>query len=754
MNDNQMIAGISSVNEKPLDLKKHLFAILKHKWKILFFALVITAVAVAFVLSKPHMYTAKATLMIEPKDSQMLSGDRVFGIDTSSSEYLLTQFEILKSNTISQEVIERLNLQSHKEFNPNLREPMFADLRNYIEIHLAESELAAQLGLTPKVEQIPNEAQRLAQEKALVLASFKSRLVIEPKRKTQLVSISFTSENAALAALIANELGTVYIENNLNAKFQMSKQASEWLGDRMQVLKNRLNESETKLQEFVRKEGLVESDSKAGVSELASRELNELTSKLNEAKNRRVAAASLYNLSTSAENDLAVMSTLPEITNHPLIRDLKLAEGQADRLVMELSQRYGPKHPRMQTAQAELRSTRQKLNKELNELLRGIKNEVTSARNAEAALSAEIQTKKNEYRDLSVKRTRYNELAREVDSNKQLYEMFMGRYKETTASSDFGATIANFTDKAVAPLYPSAPKRKLIVVLAFLTALGFGCVIAVIRDALNEGFVNVQQVEEGLGLNLLAALPKVKFNKSEIEAYLYFNEKDKSFAEGIRTVRTGYMLSNLNSDKKVVLVTSTVPSEGKSTCSTSLAFALSSLEKTLLIDADLRKPSLGTKFKFSGFQPGLANLIAGTHDLEDCLVHDRRSELDILPAGLIPPNPLDLFVSKRFEQILAMLKTKYDRIVIDSAPLQPVSDTHLLAQHCDSCILVIKAATTRQPQVKVAVGRLIQNGVRIDGVILNRMDLKDAHKYGDYQTYSDYYTQNHNKVHGKEARVA
>ncbi|GLP96018.1 GumC family protein [Paraferrimonas sedimenticola] len=749
MEQSPMLSASAMNEEKPLDIKKLILVLLKYKWRIMFFAGLITSIAVAVVLSKPSLYTASATLMIEPKDSKVLSGEQVFGINTRSSEYLLTQFEILKSDSISLQVIERLDLVNHPEFNPALDESNSSDLKDFFKMFINVRDWIPFLAeAEPEVE--PTEEQKRYTTERIVLAAFKAKLSISPKRKTQLVTIRFSSESPNLAARVANTVGTVYIENNLNAKFQMSKQASEWLGVRMQELKDKLVVSETELQEFVRTEGLVETGGKAGVSELAQRELNELTTQLTDARNRRVAAASLYNLSTTSEKDIAIIQSIPEITNHPLIRDLKLAEGQAERTVTELSQRYGPKHPRLQAARSDLQNISRTLNQELNELVRGIKNELASARAAEATIKREIQAKKNEYRDLSVKRAKYNELAREVESNQQLYDLFMSRYKETTASGDFGATIANFTDRATAPLLPSSPKRKLIVMTVFGGALAIGCVLALVFDAFNDSFNGVKQIEEGLALSLLGVLPRVKLKKGKAPAYMYFDDKERTFSEGIRTVRTGYMLSNINNQGKVVIVTSSVPAEGKSTCSISLAFALAPLEKTLLIDGDLRRPSIGNKFEFSGYQPGLANLISGTHELKDCIVKDRRAGLDIMPAGLIPPNPLDMIFSERFKEVLAMLRDQYDRIVIDTAPCQAVSDTFVLSQFADSCILVVKANATRTGAVKSTVGKLVQQGVKIDGVILNGLDVKKANKYGDYQTYAEYYTDGSERKGGLE----
>ncbi|RJG47907.1 GumC family protein [Motilimonas pumila] len=716
--------------EQMIDIKQVWMTLMKYKWLIMFFSIVVTSIATMVALSKPSIYTSTATLLIESKQAKAVSVEEVYGLDPRINEYFLTQFEILKSDAIAMDVINKLDLINNPEFNPNLTPKK----------KLIDFDLVSLLPFLANFKKPPVAVspERLAfKTEQQVLSAFKSKLAIMPIRKTQLVRISFKSENPQLAADIANAVGNAYIESNLDATLQVANKASGWLNERMSTLKTALQQSEETLQRFLQDEGLVDIE---GVGGLASQELNELTTQLNHARDRRVASESLNNMLQENSNSVSQLTSIPEITNHPVIRDSKLAVSTAQRKVSDLSKRYGPKHPTMKAANAELRNARANLNQEIKQLMAGLSTELAAAKQAEKTLESELEKRKFEYQSLTVKSSQYAELKREVDSNRQLYDLFLTRYKETSASSDFGSTIARFTDNAKPALFPSAPNRKMMVIIAFVFAFGFACVVAFVVEAMNDTFTRVKQVEPELGVNLLGVLPEIKVKKKKLPVNIYFDEKQKAYSEGIRSIRTGYMLSNMNQENKVLMLTSSEPNEGKTSVSVSLAYSLAQLEKTILIDCDLRRPSLAKRFGIPASQPGLANLIAGTHSFEECLVKDEATGLDVLVAGLIPPNPQELIASANFGQLISNLKQQYNRVVIDTAPCQAVSDALLISKNVDSCILVTKAEQTRTVIVKQTLGKLVQQGVKIDGVILNNLNMKKAQRYGDFESYSEYYS--------------
>jgi succinoglycan biosynthesis transport protein ExoP len=222
----------------------------------------------------------------------------------------------------------------------------------------------------------------------------------------------------------------------------------------------------------------------------------------------------------------------------------------------------------------------------------------------------------------------------------------------------------------------------------------------------------------------------------------FFDTKHHMFSESVRTLRTSLQLLNIDKPSKTILITSSVPKEGKSTVAINLAYAIGQLNKVLLIDTDLRRPTLAKQFGFPGFQPGVANLVAGTHSLAECIVTDDYSNVDLICAGTIPPNPQEILASNKFKQLINELKDKYDHIILDSAPTQAVSDAMVVSNVCDSVVYVVRSDSTSDKIINNGLSRFLQIGHRVDGVVLNQVDLKKAKKTGEYSGFYDQYGYN------------
>jgi capsular exopolysaccharide synthesis family protein len=235
----------------------------------------------------------------------------------------------------------------------------------------------------------------------------------------------------------------------------------------------------------------------------------------------------------------------------------------------------------------------------------------------------------------------------------------------------------------------------------------------------------------------------VKHDKDkDLSLHCFYKKDQRAFSESIRTLRTSFTLTNIDKAQQVIQVTSSQPNEGKTTTSINIAFAMAQMESVLLIDADMRRPSICKLFGLPAYQPGLANLIAGTEKLEDCIYKDEQSGIDVLTAGMIPPNPLELLSSPKFVELLADFRTKYDRIVIDMAPTQAVSDALVVSKYVDSLIYIIRADYTRQKVAKNGIGRLLEVNAKLAGVVLNYVDVSKKENYEGYHGYYDYYAYN------------
>ena len=709
--------------EEVIDLRQYWMTINRNKWSILSFAVIISILTTLVVFSMQPVYRATATLLIESQQANVVSIEEVYGLDSSNNEYFLTQFEILKSRQLAEKVILKLNLLDHPEFNPEPSTLSF-NWRDLIPVELPQQTVSE---------------EELAQSKfQSVTTDFLGRLTISPIRKTQLVNITFEAHDRLLAA---KAVGDAYIDNNLEARLQLTYKASEWLMERLTGLREQVNSSEEKLQQYRNAEQIIGSD---GGATIANNELSLISTRLVDARRTRLEAESLYRqVKSVASPSPEAFEHIPLILNHPLVRDLKRAELETALKKADLAKRYGAKHPQMKAVESELNDVRAALYSQIKKIISSVENDYRIALANERSLKNDQTNAKQNLQSINNKEHKLQSLKKEAESNRQLYDTFFTRLKETNATGDLQTANARISDPAIAPPFPAKPKKKLIVVLAFVASIMFGIVLAFLMEALNNTVKSATDVESKLHSTMLGLLPLLDKGKSmENTSYsAYITDPQSPYSESVRTIRTGVVLSALDSPHKTLCCTSSIPGEGKTSVAINLATSLGQMEKVLLIDADMRKPSIAKAFELSNKQPGLSNLVAGTSKLEECIHRADVNNIDLMTAGIIPPNPLDLLASKRFAKVLEILETKYDRIVIDTAPTQAVSDALVLAPHVGAMIYVVKADSTNYQQAKSGLKRLRDVNAPIIGVVLNQLDIKKASKYygNEYQGYYDSY---------------
>lgn len=713
-------------SEEVIDLRKYFSVINRSKWHILLLAVLITILTTFIVLNMKQVFSAKATLLIEAQQAKAVKIEEVYGMNSAQQEYYLTQFEILKSRTIAEAVIEKLNLGNHPDYaeKPSLNEKFKS--------------------LVPFLASAPEKGESIEQvtlhRREHLLRQFTKNLTIEPVRKTQLVNIYFESHDPKLAADVANAIGETYIDSQLEAKMGITQKANTWLGGRLGELRQRLDDSEKAMQDFRLREGLVDV---AGVRGLGSQELERLGVELTAARAKKAQVDGFIRvISQYGKDNVDKLESLPEITAHPSVQNVKKEVITAERKVSELSKTYGPKHPKLLAVKSELATVQENLREQIRKLIAGIENESQTEGQNLAALEAEMARAKGQYQDVSGKEAEYQRLQREVETNRQLFDTFMSRQKETEVAGNFDSAVARFTDKAVTATEPIKPKRKMIVILAFVAAIGFGVIIAFIMESLNDTIKTTQDVEVILQQRALGIIPKLQDKKSLADFNrTFFDTENRPFAESVRSIRTSLALLALDRPLQVLVVTSSVPEEGKSTVSSNLSFAFAQLENVLLIDADMRKPTIAKRFGLPAFQPGLANYLTETETLEDCIVRDEQGGVDILPAGTIPINPLELLAHPRFLALLTELKGRYTKIIIDTPPVQAVSDALVIARLADAVVMVVKADQTRSGLVQNSLAKLIQSHAKLYGVVLNDLDVKKAERYYGSYGYYQYYAE-------------
>ena len=728
--ERNLIAPRQDEDDDEIDLLKLWQTVWQRKWSIASLVLIVTMVAILVVMAITPIYRAAATLLIEQKSAKVVSIEQIYGLEGTGQEYLQTQFELLKSRVLAERVVRQLNLTTHPEFDPRQRPAPLLDIKGLFRDFNVQRFLPSVYPVDLQEQPALSEAQIFdAVTKALM-----SRIVISPQGKTQLVKVEVEMADAAMAALAANALANGFIEGQLEASMEMSVTATTWMNSRLGELRTKLTMAEDSLQAFREAENLVDVD---GVATISASQLSLTGDRMIDARRQRAEAESQYRqVRDMRSGSWERMASIPAVLGHPLIQQFNTQEAKARAKFEELSRRYGERHPAMEAARSDLNAASASLRGQVEQVVAGIERNYQLAVANENSLQASFNSNKSQIQDISRKEFKVRELQREVDVNRTLYDTFMTRLKETAATSDLDSTNARVVDQAVVPTQPVKPKKSLIVAIAALLAL-FGAVgLTLLLDALNNTFKSTEQVEGRLNIPVLGILPLLKERKRGELARMFVNDKDKGFSESIRTIRTSVVLAGINHPHQVAAVNSAIPGEGKSTVSVNLALCLGQVEKVLLIDADLRHPTLAKNFDFAVGTPGLANLIAGTATLSECV--RTVDGIDMISAGTVPPNPLELLSSPRFAKALEVLKSKYQRIIIDSPPTQAVSDAVVLSRFANSLIYVVKSNATAIPLVEKGIGQLLQNNAPVTGIVLNQVDIKKGGKYG-YGGYYDYY---------------
>ncbi|MFD3322616.1 GumC family protein [Alteromonas macleodii] len=712
-------------NNELIDLGHYLGIIKRYSLRILLLAIAFTVLVTILVMKMTPLYTSSTTLLIEAEKANVVSIEEVYGIDTKSKDYMATQFEVLKSRQIAEKTVESLSLYDNADFMPEENETSFV------------SDLAEMFPFLPQKEKVElTEEQKVVKLKRKATHLLMSATDVSLLKGTQLVRISVTTEKPTLSALIANTIAEVYIENYLQAKLDMTAKATSFLTDSIDGLKTKLDVAERNLVRFYETNQVVNID---GVVGLASDELERLNIQLSEAEVELKLNSVIFNQikDSKAIEDVA---RIPEVLNHPAVRDVRRDEGKALTRVSELSKVYGPKHPKMIAANAELTAIRDTLNTQITDLISSITTQYESSKQKVAQLQKEVETSKAAFRSLAELDNKRKALEREVDINQQLYDSFFTRLKETDELGGLESANARVLDTALPSYTPSKPNKKLFIAAAFVLSLSFGIALAIVMETLNSGIRSVEDVEKKLGQRMLGLIPWLAHKKkTDLPVRTFFDGKKHQFAEAVRTLRTSLSLLNIEKENQAILVTSSVPKEGKTTVSINLAFALGQLDKTILIDADLRRPSIGKQFNIPSYQPGVANLVLKSHSFEECLVRDEESNIDILSAGAIPSNPQELLADKGFEELITKLKSEYKYVVVDTAPTQAVSDSMIVANSCDSVIYVVRADSTSDKVINNGLSRFLQVGHRLDGVVLNQVNLRKSDVAQRYAGFYDQY---------------
>lgn len=709
-------------------------AVSKYYIGIGIFAILTTAVAAMFVQTLEPTYYANAQLHVKPRGENVFNLTEVF-FEWRDPAFQETQMAIITSQEVLVKAAKELNeTKSEKEIENTLNAKP-ANLSLVARIKLWFNGL---LGATSP----PLEVNDLSDAEILDIQAddIRSKISILPVGDSYLLQLTVKDTNSYLAAETANIVAEKYVESVHEKDLSDSTQSQEWLMDRMTTLREELRVAEQNLQLYREQEDILVN----GESQNSQSDVELITSSLLSVRETRMSLenqnSQIIQIEQSNSRDY---TSIPAVASHPLVQTITREVFDLERSNNELQKRYGPKHNKMIAIESQLASAREALRVQSRAVVETIRNDYDIAQKNEKSLSDSLDLARQGQQSLGRKEFQLRDLASEVASKREIYDVVLTRFNQTNAGSNTKNNNIYVADRAIVPRFASSSKQKYLIYAAFIASVLGGLALAILAEALDSNINTPADVELKLNVEALGTLPKIDSEKSDDSlniAYNHYQDNHHSiFSESVRTIRTSLILSSLESTKKRILVTSSVPGEGKTSVALNLATAFGESEKVLLIDGDLRRPSLDKALNLRTHEHyGLTDLIAGTAKLEECLVKSKDDSIDILTAGTFSRRPLDIFGSERFSRLLTLLDNQYDRIVIDTAPVSPVSDALLLSTQVDSLLYVVKAGKTAIPQARRAIQKLQRIDAPISGIILNKVD--ESSSYYEYEYYGHGYS--------------
>ncbi|MDH4319657.1 MAG: polysaccharide biosynthesis tyrosine autokinase, partial [Desulfobulbaceae bacterium] len=721
---------LDTTREEEINIRDYIHVLLKRRHiAATFFVITFTLVLIKTLAQTPS-YEASTQLLIEKNSPVNLTTQYGYVHDPF---FLNTQFELIKSKNVTYRVVANLHLDS------SYRSAYLDDVDSFSPIQTVKSWLTTAIRFF--IPKSPSESdQTQSDDEVLTDADMIAQVITEdlevkPVRDTNVINITYSHENPVIARMVVNAIAKSYMDELLEIKMQNSSYAVKWMTAKAEEEKTKLRDAESAMQQYTRENDLVTVENKLTI---IPQQLDTYSSQLSQARAKRKELEDIYIQIQNLGTNYKAIENLPIFSDNKdlqVIREKILATEQN---IGELSKQFGDKHPSMIKAREEIQLLQGEKKAIITRFIESTKNEYELVKHNETNMEQLLDETKIQLMDMNEKLIQHNILKREVDSNRVLYEALLTQIKETSATEQTQAVNVFIMEKANTPLHPASPKKFRNILLAVVFGLFGGCGLAFLVEYLDNTVSSIKDLEERFQLPVLGV---VQFYSDPDTALVeVINQKSKhTIAENYRMIRSALMLSSPEKPPKSLLVTSGLPSEGKSSTCINLAKTIALEGKSvLIIDCDLRRPSLHKHLHLNN-NSGLSFYLAGMKQ-PDLIKKIENSAVSVITAGPIPPNPSELLNSKRMQGLLATLSEKFDCILLDSPPILSVTDAHILGTMVDGTILVTYAGKTTYDGLTATLKKMSQVKMHLAGAILNAKDFKKESAGIPYSYYSNYYS--------------
>lgn len=710
-------------------LREYLRVLIKRRLVVISCVVVIFALVLIATLRMTPIYDAFGSIAINKPDLSLVN----FKDSTSNADYydqtdIDTEVKILKSDLLALQVIKQLNLDKRAEYGGKGSLPT-----------------ANTLALTTDTLDINSPRT------SSLLGGFKGSLRVTNIPNTRVIEIHYSSPNKELAASIVNTLVNTYIEQNFKTKFESTMQASDWLSKQLADLQMKVETSQEKLVRYQKEHEILGIDEKQNIT---TAKLDELNKELTQAESDRMGKESLYQLTQTGDPDAIASATSAFSSTGgagagALLDTLRAKHADLKIQIAELSTQFGPSYPKVLQLNNQLKETDLQIQSEIRKIAVKLRSDYLAAQRHEDMLRDAMEKQKQVANKLNESAIEYSLLKRDYETNRQLYEGLLEKLKEAGVTAGLRSNNVKIVDAARVPTYPSEPNLPRNLAFALLLGLTSGVGLAFLLENLDNTVRTPEQAQVIASLPALGMIPlgskkpaddasrrlSVAASKEAVELVTQ-SRPQSQMAESYRALRTSLLLSSLGSPPRVVLVTSAMPQEGKTTTSINTAIVLAQKGvRVLLIDADLRRPGIH-KALGMGPRSGLSNVLTGSAELQTAITRSAMiPSLFVLPAGTPPPNPAELLASANMRELIDKLRDEYDHIVIDTPPTLSVTDAVVLSISADAVVLVIRSGKTTKQALRRARELLTRVNAKVTGVLLNAVDLSspDYYYYYEYQ---------------------